>query len=430
MKINSNDELVVIIGEGLLWAVVGNYAETHFELLKEALGSVDNMDSEAVDKITVVKVRETDEFIVKEYSIKEGILTVKYEMPAVILAKNDDDSVCIHVATLCTGEVEIPDIDSYHWNGIEFDSLNRTQMLEYSHLVKKISLSYEDIRVGDEAECCMKRPISEDKVMEDDKDEVGDKEQSKLENKKILGITCIPYVLILLALVYCYFGWGPAEFYSEGWWGVFDGLVFMGIFLIYTPLGILLLACILYQIMYFVNWCEKRKSKKNNRVNTSDNLYKRGIKMKIDSNDELVEIIGEGLLWDIVGNYAETHLELLKEALRPLGYIDYEDVDKITFAEVRESDEFIINDFSAREGILTVEYEMPAGILAKNDDGSVCFHVTTWCTGEVEIPDIDSYNWNEIEFDSLNRLQILAYSHLVKKIRLSYEDTEADDLNA
>ena len=58
------------------------------------------------------------------------------------------------------------------------------------------------------------------------------------------------------------------------------------------------------------------------------------------------------------------------------------------------------------------------------------FHVTTWCTGQVEIPDIDSYNWNRIEFDSLNRPQILAYSHLVKAIRLSYEDTEADDLNA
>ena len=152
--------------------------------------------------------------------------------------------------------------------------------------------------------------------------------------------------------------------------------------------------------------------------------------MKIDSNDELVEIVGEGLLWDIVGNYAETHLELLQEALRPLGYIDYEDVDKITFAEIRESDEFIVNDFGAQEGILTVEYEMPAKILAKNDDGSVCIHVTTWCTGQVEIPDIDSYNWNTIEFDSLNRLQILDYSHLVKVICLSYEGMEADDLNA
>ena len=152
--------------------------------------------------------------------------------------------------------------------------------------------------------------------------------------------------------------------------------------------------------------------------------------MKINSNDELVEIIREGLLWDVVVNFVETHLEHLKEALRTLGYIVFEDVDKITFAEVRESDEFIVNDFSVQEGSLTIEYEMPAGILAKNDDGSVCFHVSTWCTGEIKIPDIDSYNWNGIEFNCLNRLQILAYSHLVKTIHLSYEDTEADDLNA
>ena len=152
--------------------------------------------------------------------------------------------------------------------------------------------------------------------------------------------------------------------------------------------------------------------------------------MKINSNDELTEIIGEGFLWAIVGNYAETHLELLKEALRPLADIDYKDLDKITVVKVLETEEFIVNEYSTHEGILKVKYEMPAVILAKNDDGSVCFYVTTLCTGEVEIPDIDSYHWNGIEFDSLNRLQILAYSHLVKKIRLSYEDTEADDLNA
>ena len=152
--------------------------------------------------------------------------------------------------------------------------------------------------------------------------------------------------------------------------------------------------------------------------------------MSINSNDKLVEIIGEGFLWDIVGNYAETHLELLKEALRPVDNMDSEAIEKITVLKIRETDEFIVNELSAQDGILTVKYEMPAGILAKNDDGSVCFHVTTWCTGEVEIPDIDSYNWNDIEFDSLNRPQILGYSHLVKTIRLSYEDTEADDLNA
>ncbi len=152
--------------------------------------------------------------------------------------------------------------------------------------------------------------------------------------------------------------------------------------------------------------------------------------MGINSNEKLLEIIGEGFLWDIVGNYAENHLELLKEAMRPIGHIDYDAIDKITFAEVRESDEFIVNCFSAKDAILIVKYEMPAGILARNDDGSVCFYVTTWLSGSVEIPDIDSFDWDSLELANLNRTQILAYSHLVKMIYLSYEDTEADDLNA
>lgn len=269
MKSDSNDEQVKKIGEGLLWAVVGNYAETHLELLKEALRPVDNMDSEAIDKITVLKVRETDEFIVNEFSAQDGILTVKYEMPAVILAKSDDDSVCFYVTTLCTGEAEIPDMDSYNWNGIEFDSLNRTQILEYSHLVKKIILSYEDIKVDDEAVYCMKRAISENNTIEDkevDTDEVGGKEQYQFENRTILGITCIPYIVILFVVFYCYtVGFGWMDSYSDGWWGVFNGLVLIGASLIYTPLGILLLVCILYQIIYFVNWHKKRKED-NNRV--------------------------------------------------------------------------------------------------------------------------------------------------------------------
>ena len=37
--------------------------------------------------------------------------------------------------------------------------------------------------------------------------------------------------------------------------------------------------------------------------------------MEINNNDELIEIIGEEFLWEIVGNYVETHLELLKEAM-------------------------------------------------------------------------------------------------------------------
>ena len=160
--------------------------------------------------------------------------------------------------------------------------------------------------------------------------------------------------------------------------------------------------------------------------------------MEINNNDQLIETIGEEFLWTIVSNYVETHLELLKEAMKPLGYIDHNDVEKITFAEVHVSDEFIVNGFNVKDGILTVNYEMPAGILTENDDGSVCFHVTTWCSGTIDIPDIDSFDWNSIDFDNANsRGYLIPYNNalkkitdLVKRITLCYEEIEADDLNA
>lgn len=156
----------------------------------------------------------------------------------------------------------------------------------------------------------------------------------------------------------------------------------------------------------------------------------RGVIMKIKSNEELIEIVGEALLWDIAGEYITTDIEHLKEALLTLGYIEHNDVEKITSANHRDSDEFIINEFSEKDGVLIVKFEMPSGIIAKSDNEEVCFRVTTNCTGMIEIPDIDSYNWSSIDFTDLSRPEILSYSHLVKMIRLSYEDIEADNINA
>lgn len=152
--------------------------------------------------------------------------------------------------------------------------------------------------------------------------------------------------------------------------------------------------------------------------------------MEINHNEEFIEIIGEAFLWDIIGEYISTDLKNIKEELSRIGYIELDDVEKITSAEVQESDEFIITKFSAKGGVLTVGFEMPAIIIAESDNGDVCFRITTTCTGTVEIPDIDSYDWHSMEFQNMNRLDILSYSDLAKIIAIFYEDTEADDLTA
>lgn len=152
--------------------------------------------------------------------------------------------------------------------------------------------------------------------------------------------------------------------------------------------------------------------------------------MEINRNEELVEIIGEAFLWDIIGKYISTDVKHIKEELSRKAYIELDDIEKITSAEVQDSDEFVITKFSAKSGVLTVGFEMDARIIAGSDNGDVCFRITTICTGTVEIPDIDSYDWCSMDFENMNRLEILSYSDLAKIIAVFYEDTEADDLTA
>ena len=51
--------------------------------------------------------------------------------------------------------------------------------------------------------------------------------------------------------------------------------------------------------------------------------------MDIQSNEDLLDVIGEDFLWEIIGDYIEHDLEHIKDALRKLGYIDQAAVDTI-----------------------------------------------------------------------------------------------------
>ncbi len=145
-------------------------------------------------------------------------------------------------------------------------------------------------------------------------------------------------------------------------------------------------------------------------------------------NNELAEIIGEAFLWDIVSEYIGKDFENIKEELRHLIYTEKTTVEKIARAEVHESDEFIVTDFEEQNGHLTLNFEMPAIINAIGENNEYLFRVTTYCTGTVRIPDAESYDWDSLDFDNMNRLDILTHSDLAEILTLHYKDTEADDL--
>ena len=152
--------------------------------------------------------------------------------------------------------------------------------------------------------------------------------------------------------------------------------------------------------------------------------------MKISSNEELLEVIGEAFLWDVISDHVEHDLTHIKEALHKIGYIDQQMVEQIAWAEIQESDEFNVIAFHEYNGMLRVSFEMPALINTQNSSGDWLFRITTFCTGTVEIPDVDSFDWNSLDLDDMDRPTILSHKDLAKNISVVYEeqDTEADDL--
>ena len=84
---------------------------------------------------------------------------------------------------------------------------------------------------------------------------------------------------------------------------------------------------------------------------------------EINDNKKLVEILN-CFLWEIVSDYVDHDAESLKEVLRSKCYLDIDCIDKISSAEVQTSDEFIIRGFTEKDGILAINFEMPAIIIA------------------------------------------------------------------
>lgn len=145
-------------------------------------------------------------------------------------------------------------------------------------------------------------------------------------------------------------------------------------------------------------------------------------------NDEFVEKLGIYFLWNIVNDYVCKDIEGIKDALiKNVGYIDIEDINKLSSAEIQDSDEFIVNEYGNDAGTLTLKYEMPAIIIVKSDSKEVCLRVTTSCEGMIEIPDVDKYDWDSLNFEKMSLPEILEYSYIAKVTSVSYQYIEADE---
>lgn len=148
-------------------------------------------------------------------------------------------------------------------------------------------------------------------------------------------------------------------------------------------------------------------------------------------NDDFVEKLGADFLWNIVSDYVCKDIKGIKNALiKNVGYVDREDINKLSSVEIQESDEFIVNEYVNVAGTLTLKYEMPVIIIAESENKEVCLRITTSCEGVIEIPNVDMHDWSSLNFEKMRLPEILEYSYMTNVVSISYEYIEVDDLNA
>ncbi len=147
--------------------------------------------------------------------------------------------------------------------------------------------------------------------------------------------------------------------------------------------------------------------------------------------DELVELLQETLLWEAVGAYVEQP-DQAAEMVDDLGYLEDGVADDISWCEVLDSDEFEVGEAEVVGDRLCLSFEMPFVLTAWHtpaDDPkeSVCLlRITSTIAGECRIPDVDAYEWEDVDWEDADASELREHLSLVQIGEHEYQGTEAD----
>lgn len=145
-------------------------------------------------------------------------------------------------------------------------------------------------------------------------------------------------------------------------------------------------------------------------------------------NDQLIELLSETLLFEVIAAKVE-EVDQLPVMLQNIGYIEgLENVlSKITFCEAFESDLDIIH-FTHEGKSIVITYNLTFLLSAWHQKQQL-LRITASATGTCQIPGIESYDWESVDFEGMNKKELLANRGLVNILELDYSDVEADEVN-
>lgn len=135
--------------------------------------------------------------------------------------------------------------------------------------------------------------------------------------------------------------------------------------------------------------------------------------------EELVENLSETLLWECISDYVEN----LSQAKTIMGMISNSEATQgkveVVDCSIIDSDEFSVENIKVVGEDILISFEMPFILLVNMEIRIEAVAVGTCC-----IPDVSSFNYNQYDFDSMNKAELLKYKDIVSDIKIRYEDIE------
>lgn len=143
---------------------------------------------------------------------------------------------------------------------------------------------------------------------------------------------------------------------------------------------------------------------------------------------ELIESISETFLTEVVSAYVEQS-RFLPEMLADIGYLDNKDemIKRVDGMEILDSEPLEIFYNIAENGKITFGFEMPFVLVAKSGREQL-LRITAIAAGKCSIPDESAFNWSALDWDDMNKQELLAHKDLAEFLLLNFEDAECDDL--
>lgn len=135
--------------------------------------------------------------------------------------------------------------------------------------------------------------------------------------------------------------------------------------------------------------------------------------------EELVENLSETLLWECISDYVEN----LSQAETIMGIISKSEANQgkveVVDCSIIDSDEFSVENIKVVGEDILISFEMSFVLLVNME-----IRIEAVAVGTCRIPDVSSFNYNQYDFDSMNKAELLKYKDIVSNIKISYEDVE------